>query len=127
MTPKEFKQKYPEFYHLEGKELWNKMEDMLLEQENSWTADYSEGRVELDTRTLSDGTSVTWNDPAHWVNDKTGERLTSQEYRKRHKFDVFERVEQPERSLESFSFGFLDLKTGEYTETPKFYSEDEDE
>lgn len=30
MTTKEFKEKYPEFAHLEGDELWDKMEDMLV-------------------------------------------------------------------------------------------------
>jgi hypothetical protein len=33
MTPNEFKEKYPTWSHLEGNELWDKMEDvMLLEQ-----------------------------------------------------------------------------------------------
>ena len=31
MTTTEFKQKYPQYSHLEGDELWNKMEDTLFE------------------------------------------------------------------------------------------------
>jgi len=31
MTATEFKQKYPQYSHLEGDELWNKMEDSLFE------------------------------------------------------------------------------------------------
>jgi len=31
MTPKEFKELYPKFAHLEGDQLWNKMEEVMLQ------------------------------------------------------------------------------------------------
>ena len=39
MTPKEFKIKYPQYSHLEGNELWDKMTTVLLESSNTLTAD----------------------------------------------------------------------------------------
>ena len=37
MTVKEFKKQFPEFAHLEGNELWNKMEDTMLKNAKSAT------------------------------------------------------------------------------------------
>ena len=39
MTPKEFKEKYPQYKDLEGDALWDKMEDVLLGLGNVLTAD----------------------------------------------------------------------------------------
>ena len=36
MTTKEFKELFPEYKDLEGDELWNAMEDYLIEQGKKW-------------------------------------------------------------------------------------------
>lgn len=47
MTPKDFKIKYPQYSHLEGDELWNKMEDTLLQSKNVLYADPNQEKVWL--------------------------------------------------------------------------------
>lgn len=39
MTPKEFKEKYPEYAHLEGNELWDMMQNVLLKSGTILVAD----------------------------------------------------------------------------------------
>lgn len=45
MTSNEFKIKYPQYAHLEGEDLWNKMEDTLLEFGNVLYADPKQDKV----------------------------------------------------------------------------------
>lgn len=35
MTPNEFKLKFPQYSHLEGDDLWDKMTDVVLQQDKS--------------------------------------------------------------------------------------------
>ena len=82
MTPNEFKLKYPQYSHLEGDELWDKMTEVVLQQDNVLYADPTQAKQWLKPITLNllqdDGTyaksSVTIEDSSttRWLN-KDGE------------------------------------------------------
>ena len=50
MTPNEFKKRFPEYKHLEGNELWNKMEDIMSLCENILHADPFQQKEWLDKK-----------------------------------------------------------------------------
>lgn len=82
MTPNEFKLKYPQHSHLEGDDLWDKMTEVVLQQDNVLYADPTQAKQWLEPITLNllqdDGTyaksSVTIEDSSttRWLN-KDGE------------------------------------------------------
>lgn len=110
MTTKEFKDKFPQYAHLEGYALWNAMEDSFLHDSSreAWVADYSEGFVEEYLHTMPNGIKVCMKHNNYWVNSHTKERITNDEFRAR------EEAKYPKRDLspiESFKMGFLDFST----------------
>ena len=111
MTTKEFKDKYPHYSHLEGDDLWNAMEFMLLQSSDSWTADYSEGSDEEFIHERADGIKLYWNQNKHWVNDHTGERITRQEFDRRQELKYPKQNLASQGTLESYRMDFLDFGT----------------
>jgi len=105
MTTQEFKQNNPQYDHLEGNELWNKMEEAALRW--GWAADYSEGIVE-ELSGIINGLQVIVNSPTHWIHEITRERITNDEMKSRceSKFNNFNPDNLP---LESFKFEILDF------------------
>lgn len=101
MTPEEFKQKYPEYADLEGYELWNKMEDVLVKIGNSWTADYSDGYDVIELRE-----DVEFHQNKYWINDATSERITNEEFEKRTRRKHINLTSNP---LTSFSWEIVDF------------------
>ena len=82
MNEIEFKLKYPQHSHLEGNDLWNMMEDTLLQSDNCLYADPNQVKIYSNPITLSilqnDGTyaksQITMEDTSttRWLN-KDGE------------------------------------------------------
>lgn len=109
MTTKEFKDKYPHYSHLEGDDLWNAMENHLLDDSTGWTGDYSEGYEEEFKHTMNNGMQISWRHPKHWVNTFTNERLTNAEFDSRFNPPI----EQSTKSIESYRFDILDFGTND--------------
>ena len=86
---------------------YDKQEDDLLNSGNCWIADYSEGS---DNILLANG--VTFRQNKYWIHETTKERITHEEFEKRHKRDV------PEgKAIESHSFKVFDLSKIDNNET----------
>ena len=69
MTVKEFKIKFPQYSHLEGDDLWNKMEEVLLDDNNVLYADPNQEKVYLapietpyGKVTIEDSSTTRWLD-----------------------------------------------------------------
>lgn len=106
MTTKEFKDKYPHYSHLEGNDLWNAMEDSLLQTGDSWTADYSDGYTEESSGVVN-GITYSWRYPKYWINESTKERLSLEEYNS--KQDPPQKTMVDQVTLESCRVDFIDF------------------
>lgn len=72
MTAVEFKEKYPQYSHLEGDELWDKMTDCFMEKGEVYVADPDREIFYLEPTTLNNGTEVFIEDETKtvWINSK---------------------------------------------------------
>lgn len=108
MTVKEFKKRFPQYEHLEGDVLWDKMEDTLLAGD-CWDADYSDGYVEYANRTTDKGVEVSFRNPKYWINTITGHRITNEKLEELRGYKDNRTMASKEMPLESFKFDILDF------------------
>lgn len=79
MTTEEFKIKYPNYAHLEGDELWDKMTLVLLESDNVLHADPNREIIYHDPVTINGiKLSVEDDSTTRWLNNK-GEEVKLKE------------------------------------------------
>lgn len=72
MTIQQFKTNYPQYAHLEGDALWDKMTESLLEHGEVLTADPNQVKVYLEPIDIGNGIMVSIEDSSttRWLNDK---------------------------------------------------------
>lgn len=77
----EFKSQYPQYSHLEGEGLWDKMTLTLLEGDNVLTADPNQVKTYHDPIILANGVSVSVEDSSttRWLNSKGEEVKLAEE------------------------------------------------
>lgn len=95
MTTEEFKIDYPNYAHLEGDELWDKMTLMLLESDNVLHADPNQVKT-FNRVVLDDGTYIDVEFGRRWLNN-TGEEIQVKE------------IEQIENPIESYRCEIIDF------------------
>jgi len=84
--------------------IWDKQEDDLLATGDVWSADYSGGYTEIELIE-----NVIHRQNNHWISNRTGERITNEEYRSR-----YPTYKTPKgKAVESFRFDILDFGNGD--------------
>ena len=88
--------------------IWDKQTEDFLNNSNNdvWTADYSEG---YDVVKFKHQPDVEFHKNKCWVNDKTGERITSEEFDRRESMKYPIRDLSKDSAIESFRFEILDF------------------
>ena len=103
MKQQEFLNNNPQFNGVKPDEIWNAMEDSALNSDNCWVADYSGGFTEIK---LND--HVIFNQNNFWINEKTKERISNEEFEKRYRTEKIKDL-----PVESFRMDFIDFGKNE--------------
>ena len=98
-----------ELYKKDWNSIWNAQEDELLRNGDSWTADYSEGVDKEFIHKTSEGVEFYMRHNKYWINDRTGERITRQEFERRQELKYPKRDLASQVTLESARMDFLDF------------------
>lgn len=103
MTQQEFLKTNPQYKDARPDEIWSAMEDSALNSDNHWVADYSGGFTEIK---LND--HVIFNQNNFWINEKTKERISNEEFEKRYRTEKIKGL-----PVESFRIDFIDFGKNE--------------